>query len=147
MGSTAVEGLGGKGIIDVLIITKRQQQLAEIADVLRNNGFSHNPNPKHAEDRFFVSGPYRYNETDLHIHIHITFHNSRAHKDMLTFRDVLRLHLGEANRYYELKKRWSKEADSDSRKYTELKTHYINEVLNKARKEIGYKTEKLKGNQ
>ena len=118
-----------------MIITGRRQQLAEIADILRDNGFSHNPETKHAEDRFFVSGPYRYNETDLHTHIHITFHNSGAHKDMVAFRDYLRLHPEEANTYYELKKEWSREAGSNASKYTELKTRYINEVLDKARKE------------
>ncbi|MFB0522818.1 MAG: GrpB family protein [Candidatus Bathyarchaeia archaeon] len=137
VGSTAVTGLGGKGIIDILIITKRRQQLVEIADILRNNGFSHNPESKHAEDRFFVSGSYRYEGTDLHIHIHITFQNSGAHKDMVAFRDYLRLHPEEAEAYYELKKEWGKEAGSDAGKYTELKTTYINKVHEKARKEIG----------
>ena len=133
IGSTAVEGLGGKGIIDAFIITKRKGQLAEIAEILRNDGFSHNPDPRHEEDRYFVSGPFRYNEADLHIHIHITFQNSKAHKDMLGFRDYLRQHPDEANRYYELKKQWSREA-TKLEEYTKLKTNYIHEVLNRARK-------------
>ncbi|MCK4352949.1 GrpB family protein [candidate division WOR-3 bacterium] len=133
IGSTAVVGLGGKGIIDVLMITKRQQQLAEIAEILRDNGFSHNPKVKHNEDRFFVSGHYKYKRANLHIHIHIVFRNSKSHKNMLAFRDHLRLHPEEANIYYELKKKWSKEAGSDASKYTELKTSHINSILEKAR--------------
>jgi len=137
IGSTAVVGLGGKGIIDILIITKRQQQLAEIAEILRNNGFSHNPEAKHAEDRFFVSGPYRYNEKELHIHIHITFSGSKEHKDKLLFRSYLRRHPEETETYFELKKQWSMEAGSDGSKYTELKASYINEVLERARRGTG----------
>ena len=137
IGSTAVPGLGGKGIIDILIITPHQHQLPETAEILRNKGFSHNPEPKHAEDRFFVSGPYRYNEKELHIHIHITFSGSKEHKDKLLFRDYLRQHPEEAKTYFELKRRWSMEAGSDPSMYTELKTLYINRVLEKARREVG----------
>jgi len=135
IGSTAVPGLGGKGIIDILIVTQHQHQLPEIAEILRNKGFSHNPEPKHAEDRFFVSGPYRYKGEELHIHIHITFSGSKEHKDKLLFRDYLRRHLEEARTYFELKKRWSMEAGSDPSKYTELKTLHINRILEKARRE------------
>ena len=134
VGSTAVTGLGGKGIIDILIITERREHLAEIAEILRDNGFSHNPEIRHAEDRFFVSGPYRYKGNDLHIHIHITFHKSVTHGDMLAFRDYLRIHPEEAENYYELKKEWSREAGSNASRYTELKTTYINKLLDRARK-------------
>ena len=132
IGSTAVTGLGGKGTIDILIIARHQHQLAEIAEILRNKGFSHNPEPKHTEDRFFVSGLYRYNEKKLHIHIHITFWGSKEHKNKLLFRDYLKWHSEEAETYFDLKKQWSMEAGSDGSKYTELKTSYINKVLEKA---------------
>jgi len=135
IGSTAVPGLGGKGIIDILIVTQHQYQLPEIAEILRNKGFNHNPEPRHAEDRFFVSGPYRYKGEELHIHIHITFSGSKEYKDKLLFRDYLRQHIEEARTYFELKKRWSIEAGSDPSKYTELKTPYINRILKKARRE------------
>ncbi|MEW5937282.1 MAG: GrpB family protein [Candidatus Thermoplasmatota archaeon] len=137
VGSTAVVGLGGSGIIDLLVITKEQHQLPEIAEILRNKGFTHNPEPKHAEDRFFVSGPYKYNERELHIHIHVTYEGSREHRDKLLFRDHLRRDPEEAKTYFEFKKRWSGKAGSDGAGYAELKTPYIHKVLEKAKRDTG----------
>jgi len=135
IGSTAVVGLGGKGIIDVLIITK-QKYMRKIVELLESKGYKYNPEGGTVPERLFVSGPYKYKEKELHIHIHITFFGSREHKDKLLFRDYLRRHPDEARNYFELKKHWSMEAGSDGSKYTELKASYINKVLERARKEL-----------
>ena len=85
---------------------------------------------------FFRNIRARYDKRELHIHIHITFFGSKEHKDKLLFRDYLRHHSDEAKTYYDLKKQWSTEAGPDGSKYAELKTSYINEVLEKARREL-----------
>lgn len=132
VGSTSVVGLGGKGIIDVLIITG-QEYMQKIVDLLVANGYEYNPQAIIIEEKPFVSGPFKYNENGVHIHIHITFHGSKYHKNMLLFRDYFREHPEEAKTYYKLKKHWSIEAGFDRYKYTKLKTQYINQVLEKAR--------------
>lgn len=134
IGSTAVPGLGGKGIIDVLIIAKKGD-MQKIVEILESKGFRYNPGGGSPPERLFVSGPFRYRGRDLHIHIHITYFGSKEHIDKILFRDYLRRHQEEARRYYELKKRWSEEAGEDRAKYTKLKTAYILEVLEKARRE------------
>jgi len=134
IGSTAVPGLGGKGIIDILIITEKEY-MKRIVKILESKGYKYNPQAGTPPERLFVSGPYRYRERELHIHIHITFFGSKECRNKLLFRDYLRRHPEEARRYYELKKRWSREAGSDRSKYTELKTQHISEVLDKARRE------------
>ena len=133
IGSTAIVGLGGKGIIDILIITNRAYML-KVVELLESKGYKHNPQAGTIPERLFVSGPYRYKERELHIHIHITFSGSKEHKDKLLFRDYLRRYPEEAETYFELKKKWSMEAGSDGSKYTELKASYINKVLKKARR-------------
>jgi len=136
IGSTAVPGLGGKGIVDTLIITNKEY-MQRIVETLEFKGYKYNPQGGTPMERLFASGPYKYRGKELHIHVHITFFRSKEHRDKLLFRNYLRKHLDEAKRYYELKKQWSKEAGTDSSKYTELKTRYINETLEKARKEVG----------
>ena len=42
VGSTAVVGLGGKGVIDILIIAKREY-ISKIIELLKANGYKHNP--------------------------------------------------------------------------------------------------------
>ena len=134
VGSTAVPGLPGKGIIDVLIITS-QERMWDIVKLLESKGYRYNPEGGTPPERLFCSGPYRYRRRELHIHLHIAFHGSREHEDKLLFRDYLRRNPEEARRYYELKRQWNIEAGSDDSKYGELKTPYIYEVLEKARKE------------
>ena len=135
IGGTAVKGLGGKGIIDILIATE-PGYMRRIVELLEAKGYKHNPQADSVPERLFVSGPYRSNRRELHIHIHITFPSSREYKDKLFFRDYLRQHPNEAKTYYELKEQWSAQAGSDLSRYTELKTSYINNVLEKARKEL-----------
>jgi GrpB-like predicted nucleotidyltransferase (UPF0157 family) len=134
IGSTAVPGLGGKGIIDILTVTNREN-MPKIVEILESKGYKHNAQADTIPEKLFVSGPYKYNERELHIHIHITFFGSKEHKDKLLFRDFLRRHPNEAETYFKLKQQASREAGSDGAKYTELKKSYINEVLEKARKE------------
>ncbi len=136
IGSTAVVGLGGKGVIDILIITK-QEFMQKTVESLESAGYKFNPEVGFGTfpEKFFISGPYIYNEKELHVHFHITFSGSKEHKEKLLFRDYLRRHPEEAEIYFLLKKRWSMEADSEPSKYTELKTSYIDEVLEKARRE------------
>jgi len=109
--------------------------MLRIIEVLESRGFRYNPEPP---ERLFVSGPFYYKGRELHIHIHITYFGREEQREKLLFRDYLRRHPEEARRYYELKKLWSKEA-ADGSEYTELKTRYIMEVLEKARKEEGNK--------
>jgi len=111
--------------------------MEKVVDILVSKVFRFNPEGGTPPERLFVSGPFNFHGEELHIHIHVTFFGGREHRDKLLFRDYLRRHPEEAKRYFELKKRWSRMAGSDSSKYTELKTQYIKEVLEKARKELG----------
>lgn len=134
IGSTAVPGLGGKGIIDILIVIEKEF-MKKTVESLVLEGYNFNPEVSTNPDKPFVSGLYKYNDKNLHIHIHITFKDSNENKDLISFRNYLRRHSEEAKYYYKLKKKWSIEAGSDRPKYTELKTTYINEVLEKVKRE------------
>lgn len=82
IGSTVVSGLGGKGVIDVLIITKRKY-MQRIVELLEAEGLRYNPGGGTPLERLFVSGPYKYKGEELHIHI--TFYRSNEHIDKITF--------------------------------------------------------------
>jgi GrpB-like predicted nucleotidyltransferase (UPF0157 family) len=137
IGSTAVPGLGGKGIIDILVVTEKDC-MKKTVELLVSEGYNFNPEVSTNPDKPFVSGSYKYNNKNLHIHIHITFKGSNENKDLISFRDYLRRNPEEAKNYYKLKKRLILEAGSDRPKYTELKTSYINEVLDKARRDTSF---------
>lgn len=57
------------------------------------------------------------------------------YRKYLDFRDYLRTHPGEAERYYLLKQLWAKKAGKIRKKYPEMKTDYIREVLAKVKRQ------------
>jgi len=136
IGSTSVVGLGGKRVLDIFIITKKETMM-KIVESLESNGYKFNPEPGFGvfPERYFISGPFQYHGKSLHVHYHITFRGSRDYIDHVLFRDYLRKHSDEADRYFALKKKWAIESNLETAIYTELKTPYIAEVLKKARKE------------
>ncbi len=135
IGSTAVPGLGGRRIIDILIITEREY-MQKVVELLEARGFKYNPQASTLPEKLFVSGPYRYKGEKLHVHIHVTFQGSREHEEKLLFRDYLRRNPTEAKRYYEFKKLWMEKAGSNLSKYREYKAAYIKVILEKAKEEI-----------
>ena len=128
IGSTAVHGVGGKNVIDVMIITEKEN-MKKVLEILESKGFRHNPGADVKPEKIFASGEYEYKGKEGHIHIHITYHGSNEHVDKILFRDYLRNHPEEARRYYELKKKWSNEAGEEPHRYTQLKTDYIKGIL------------------
>jgi GrpB-like predicted nucleotidyltransferase (UPF0157 family) len=136
IGSSAVVGLGGKRVIDTLVIVE-ENVMREIVTLLESKGYKFNPEQGFGihPERFFISGPFIYEGEEIHVHYHITFPGSNEHRDKLLFRDHLRRHPIEAKTYYNLKKDWSVEAGPDKMRFAELKTPYITEVLERAREE------------
>lgn len=125
IGSTAVPGLGGKGIIDILIGIDNWEQATEIIEALKKIGFLH----VHLKEkgRIFLSKNTGLSLSNVHVHIAIK--QSKAYKELLFFRDYLRKNEKETKNYYNLKKSWLKESNGDRKEYGDLKNKYINKIL------------------
>jgi len=95
IGSTAVSGLGGKGIIDIMIASKDWRDEKKIIRKLKSIGFVH-VHPKE-NGRIFISKPLatRYGGT----HIHLVKRGSKEYKNLLFFRDYLRKHKKDVQEY------------------------------------------------
>jgi GrpB-like predicted nucleotidyltransferase (UPF0157 family) len=138
VGSTSVEGLGGKGIVDCLVVLP-EGDVDTAVTTLREKGFDHSDHSRHGDDRWFASGTFeRAQGKPVHVHIHITYRGSNCERETLSFRDYLRAHPQEARRYWRLKEEWRRMARSDLAVYTTLKTPYIRGVLAKASRHGGH---------
>ena len=126
IGSTAVPGLGGKGIVDIMIGIKNWKESASVIKKLRKLGFNH-IHPKE-KGRIFLSKNTSLSLDNVHIHIVKT--GSKIYKEVLFFRDFLRKNKKEAKNYNNLKIKWFKDTKGNREKYKELKAKYIKEVLN-----------------
>jgi GrpB-like predicted nucleotidyltransferase (UPF0157 family) len=136
VGSTAVPGLGGKGIID-LAIAGAPADLAQLAGELQAAGYEFRPQAGTAERRFFrmdrpdpLDGSRRY-------HIHLTEQASPEWDAMLAFRNYLRTHPAEAAAYAHAKQVAAEQASGDGQRYMDLKTPLLEHLLQAARRAHG----------
>ena len=134
VGSTAVPGLGGKGIIDALVLVE-PERAAQVAATLWEAGFDDDPDKHHqAEDWWYAAGVFERPSGESYlVHIHVTWFGSRFGTDLLDFRDYLREHPEEAGRYDRLKQQWREEAGENRERFTDLKSPYVASVLARAR--------------
>ena len=130
IGSTAVRGLGGKGIIDIMIGVKSWQGVEELIAGLQQIGFAH-IHPKE-KGKIFLSNKKGSELGDFHIHVVII--GSAAYRNFLAFRDYLREHPKEAENYFKLKLALHKEAKGERAVYTKMKNSYIKGILKRAKK-------------
>jgi len=129
VGSTAVPGLGGKGIIDIAIETSKER-LDSVSGMLKQLGYEFRPTGGTA-DRLFFKIDLPLQEGMQTYHIHLTYPESKIRKDMIAFRDYLKSHPEEAEKYAEFKRKAANEANEDGIKYMKLKEPVINEILAK----------------
>lgn len=121
IGSTAVENLAGKGVIDILIGVENWKEGKEVVRSLQHIGFVQGTAPR---GRIFLSFKKGMKDT----HIHIVRKNTKQYRDFLNFRDYLRIYPNERKRYVELKKKLYP-LIKNKEKYKELKEQYIKSIL------------------
>lgn len=113
IGSTSVNGLGGKGIIDILVIVSKNK-LKKFEKLLLNNyclmGIPENSRISFKNEK---------------VHIHLTFLNSKTYRNMIKFRENLRNNSNLVKKYENLKKKACNIANDDGRVYRSLKEDFI----------------------
>jgi len=130
VGSTAVPGLAGKPVIDLLLVppegTWPRDTLVAILPSLGYVFWAENPDPLHL---FFVKGMPPYGTGRTH-HVHV---RSRARAEaVLTFRDYLRARPEVAREYETLKRKLAVSHANDREAYTRGKDDFVARVLAEA---------------
>jgi len=125
IGSTAVSGLGGKGIIDILIGVNNFQipkQKLEQAD------YEFRAQANYPE-RLFFRIDYLEKNKIRRVHLHLTKLNSSEWKKPLKFRDYLIQNPELQKKYTQIKKQALKISPGDGKKYREHKKEFIDNVF------------------
>lgn len=134
VGSTAISGLSAKPIIDIQIAVNSLDDIKPIIiNELQKLGYEYwaeNPDPTRM---FFAKGMPPYGEGRTH-HVHVVAYDSDHWRNKIIFRDYLRLHADVAQEYVQLKKLLSSAHKHDREKYTDMKTKFINKILQLAKK-------------
>ena len=121
IGSTAINGIWAKPIVDILIETNNHADMKSIARIMEANGYiiMH----ESSIPRFSLNKGYTKNgfaERVFHIHLHLT-----DDKDEIYFRDYLNEHPTVAKEYEALKLSIWKKFEHDRDGYTNAKHNFV----------------------
>jgi GrpB-like predicted nucleotidyltransferase (UPF0157 family) len=128
VGSTAIEGLVAKPIIDIATgINNYNENIANIVKEFVKNGYKDKEDQK--DDGGYLIAK---EENDIRtVHIHIVEHGAPLWNVYLSFRDRLRNDPKILKQYAELKLNLAKQYPSERLKYTKSKDKFIKSILNK----------------
>lgn len=130
-GSTAIPGVFGKGVVDIIIGFDSWANVQKAIPLLQINGYILSYD-KQRKDRIFLSTAGEKESSFLDIHLHLTLKNSRVFKDTLLFRDYLKKNRELTKQYNQLKEQIIGLVKNDRRLYTRLKSTFIKKVLTQA---------------
>jgi GrpB-like predicted nucleotidyltransferase (UPF0157 family) len=131
IGSTSVPGLASKPIVDIMILIANHENVDKFIPALQTLGYSFDtavhamtPSP---ERHFFRKG----NPSEFHLSIAYEDKGS-FWKRQLAFRDYLRAHPDERDRYAALKEKLIADDPTGKDAYIGGKTDLVNEMLDKS---------------
>ncbi len=131
IGSTAVLGLGGKGIIDIMINVPKEK-MEDISNQAQKAGYIFRPLAS-TETRLFLRTNYPEDFEGKNVfHLHVTFQDSADWKEAIVFRDYLRTHSKDLKRYAKIKQQAVQKANQSTEKYKNIKEDLIKEIIAKA---------------
>ena len=132
IGSTAIQGIWAKNIVDVMVEISQNVDMEAVAHVLEQNGFI-----KMSDEKRRISLNRGYTKdgfADKVYHIHLRY---TGDNDELYFRDYLNEHPQTAKEYEALKLELWKRYEHDRDAYTDAKTVFIRKLTAEARRVYG----------
>ena len=132
IGSTAIQGIWAKNIVDVMVEIPQSADMEDVAYILEQNGFI-----IMSSDAKRISLNKGYTENgfaDKVYHIHLRY---AGDNDELYFRNYLNKHPDVAKEYEALKLRLWKQYEHNRDAYTDAKTDFISKWTAVARKDYG----------
>lgn len=129
IGSTAVPGLGGKGIIDIGIAVDRKE-IESVSLALQAIGYKFRPVFSTADRLYFITYLPDAEEPNRRYHIHLTYLENKEWKEFLGFRNYLIDHPNDLKEYADLKEKAALDSDGQGEKYRDLKEPLINKIKN-----------------
>lgn len=131
IGSTSIEGLGAKPILDIAIGVNDLEIVSEFIDPLKQVGYEFVYHKDFPERRFFRKGKWR---AGTH-HLHFYEFKGEHWNNQILFRNYLRVNPDVLKEYHQLKVDLAEKFRFDRVSYTTSKAHFIQNVLQKAKKE------------
>ena len=132
-GSTAVPGLGGKGMIDIFLIAKTKKAAMKIMGQIKERTDYDRPATGGSNERIFHRRTRGIGKRKVTFHLHVSWKSAKKWKNDILFLNYLLKHPDAARRYEELKYAWAEKAGYVRRKYHDSKPWFVSSVLRRAR--------------
>lgn len=126
VGSTSVEGLAAKPILDIDVVISSHGVLPQVIERLAGAGYVHEGNlgveGREAFRRVYEDGLMRH-------HLYVCPQDGRGYLEHIALRDYLRRNAEVREAYATLKQRLAEEFRYDIDQYSENKTGFVQEIL------------------
>lgn len=129
IGSTSIENISAKPIIDIAVGVKKLSDFEEVKNCFINNKEYSLREENTAGEILLRKGP---EESITHL-IHVMECDSDRYKNTIIFRDYLRNNLEDKIEYEKLKEALAKKYKDDRKMYTASKHEFIQKILEKAK--------------
>ncbi len=130
IGSTAIPNSVAKPIIDIAVAIESLDNIEKIIIPLKNIGFIYRGEQGIPDRHMFVKGGENYRTH----HLHVMQKDHYEWDKHILFRDFLKKHPNDAKQYSELKKLLFIKFGNDREKYTDSKSDFIQNIIEKAKK-------------
>ena len=127
VGSTAILGLGGKGIIDIAIAVNKEE-MESVSSSLQELGYEFRPTFSTPTRFYFIIYLPDLEEKNRRYHMHLTSFESKEWRELIDFRDYLIDYPEQANMYGELKKEAATCANQEGKIYRKIKEPFIEKI-------------------
>ncbi|MEC9489249.1 MAG: GrpB family protein [Halanaerobium sp.] len=128
VGSTSVEGLAAKPILDIDIVIEDYELLPAIIDRLAEAGYEH-------EGNLGIEGREAFRRTRkdelMKHHLYVCPRDGKGYREHIAFRDYLRKDEKARREYQELKMKLAERYRNDIDSYSKAKTDFITRILDR----------------
>lgn len=128
VGSTSINGLMAKPIIDIEVGVSSIQNVMRLLPLLEENGYYYRPNTSNKEHVLFACRDLSNNK-DTH-YIHVVIYGNSEWNNNIKFRDILNKDSEIRKMYEDLKLKLALKYPEDRTSYTNNKSEFIQNVLN-----------------
>jgi len=132
VGSTVIPGLAAKPVIDIVVSVTSLAAGTAAVPALEALGYDCRGENGIPGRLFFRKGMIEFRRTH---HLHLVEAGHEQWKSMLAFRDYLRSHPGDAQRYEALKRALAEQFRDNRAAYSKGKTRFVQAILEKARQQ------------
>ncbi len=131
IGSSAIPGVGGKNMIDLVIPTEEVDQI-KIKRKLHDLGFQESPYPQLVP---VLNGSIAYQENEYMLNLYVISSSSDSYQMWIRFRDYMLKHPEDAKAYDQLKQTTVVGKRTGYREYQQAKTPFLNSIMKKIQAE------------